>query len=595
MVIFLDNAESILDPRGINSYEIYSVVEELSQFSNICLCITSRISTIPPDCKCLEIPTLSMAAACHTFYRIYNSDKPSNLVNNILEQLDFHPLSISLLATVAHHNKWDANRLNKEWERRRTDVLHTQHNNSLATTIELSLTSPMFQGLGPNARGLLGVIAFFPQGVDENNLKWLFPTVFDRTKVFDSFCILSLTYQSNGFVTMLAPLRDHLYPKDLLSSPLLQTTKDCYFSRLLVDVDPGNPGFEEARWVTSEDVNIEHLLDAFTSIDTNSTVVWDTCARFMRHLCWHKPRLVMLGAKIKGLPDNHQSKPECLYRLSRLFDSVGNYVEYKQLLIDTLKLWRERGDCLKVAETLRFLASANRHLDLYKEGINQAREALETYKQLKQIPDEARSWQALAWLLYDDKQLDAAEEAASQVINLLSDKGDQFPVCDCRCLLGKICHSRGETEKAINHLETALGIASSHNFHSLLFWNHYDLANLFFRGNRFNDAHAHIEHAKPYAVNDPYLLARTMHLQARVWYKQHRFEEAKSEALCAVEVFKGLGATKELGICRAILRKIEKATNQAMAIHKPYSDGELLELTLLSTPIDSSPTVHGTK
>ena len=580
MIIVLDNAESILDPQGMDAPEIYAIVEELSQFKSISLCITSRISTIPPNCRALEIPTLSTEAARDTFYSIYKSSRQFNRINGILKQLDFHPLSITLLATVAHHNKWDADRLVREWERRRVDVLRTQYNRSLAAAIELSLASPLFQELDPDARELLGVIAFFPQGIDEHNLKWLFPTISNRTNIFDNFCILSLAYRSNGFFTMLAPLRDYLRPRDPKSSPLLCRTKKRYFTRLSVPVDPGKPGFEEARWITLEDVNVEHLLDVFTSFDANSGDVWDTCAYFMRHLYWHKPRLVMLGPKTEGLPDVHRSKPECLFRLSLLFDSVGNHVEYKRLLVHTLKIWRERGDDIQVAETLVFLSRANKTLGLYKEGIRQAEEALEICKRLNHISGQTLCFQQLAELLYGDKQLDAAEEAASQAIDLL-DGGNQFVVSQCYGLLGEICYSRGETEKAIKHYETALGIASTFNWHHQLFSINYDLAKLFCGENRFDEAHAHIGLAKSHAINDPYQLGLAMMLQARFWYEERRLEEAKSEVLRAVGVFEKLGATMDLEKCNNLLQDIEKE------MKKPVTSGKFLETLLLPGPANS--------
>jgi len=105
-----------------------------------------------------------------------------------------------------------------------------------------------------------------------------------------------------------------------------------------VGVELNAPGFEEAQWITSEDVNVEHLFNVFTSSDENSVSVWDACAHFMQHLLWHKKQLVMLGPKIKGLPDDHPSKPECLFQLSWLRWKSHGIKTVPQLQLEALEI-----------------------------------------------------------------------------------------------------------------------------------------------------------------------------------------------------------------------------------------------------------------
>ena len=126
-----------------------------------------------------------------TFYWIYQRSERSDLIKNILKRFGFHPPSITLLAAVAHHNKWDTDQPAREWDEHRTDTLQTHHNKGLAATIGLSFSSLMFQELGPDARDLLGVVAFFPQGVDENNIDRLFPMIPGRMNMLEKFCVLS--------------------------------------------------------------------------------------------------------------------------------------------------------------------------------------------------------------------------------------------------------------------------------------------------------------------------------------------------------------------------------------------------------------------
>ena len=559
MFVILDNAESILDPQGTNAREIYAVVDELCQFRTVSLCITSRITMVPRHCKRPVIPTLSIEAGCNIFYNIHGDGKRSDIVNDLLKRLDFHALSITLLATVAFYNVWDYKRLAEEWDTHRAQVLRTDHNESLAATIELSLASPTFGKLGSDARDLLGIVAFFPQGVDEKNIDWLFPTIPGRKDIFDKFCALSLTHRSNGFITMLAPLRDYLRPQDPESSPLLCTTRDHYFTRLSAFVDPDEPGFGEARWITSEDVNVEHLLDVFTSIDANSDHVWAACVNFMQHIYWHKPRQIVLGPKIEGLPDHHFYKPRCLSELSRLLEEVGQHAEQKRLLACALTLRRERQDDIQVARTLRRLSGANGYLGLYEEGIQQAKEALEIYERLGDTVLQACCLHDLSWLLLDSNEPDAAEAVALRTIDLATDKGQEYLVCKAHRNLGDIYLSKGEEEKAILHLETALGIASPYNWHDEPFAIHIGFASVFLCQDRFNDANAHIEQAKSHADNKPYDMGKAMKKQAEIWFQQRRLEEAKSELLHAFEIYESLGAKKDVGRCGELLRRIEQA------------------------------------
>jgi len=231
------------------------------------------------------------------------------------------------------------------------------------------------------------------------------------------------------------------------------------------------------------------------------------------------------------------------------------------------------------------LSDANLLLDLHKEGVLCAEEALKIHERLGDTVEQAWCLIKLAWLLHGDKQPGAAKEAASRALNLFPEKGRESQVCSCHRVLGSIHRSEGEIEKAIHHYETALEIASPFGWDDRLFWTHRDLAKLFFDQGKFDDANAHVERAKSHTHNIAYYLATATDLQARVWYKQDRFDEAKSEALCAADGFKKLGATERAEVTRKLLQRIEAAADE----------GKPLEMVLLLTRTDFPSSAQGTK
>jgi tetratricopeptide (TPR) repeat protein len=251
-----------------------------------------------------------------------------------------------------------------------------------------------------------------------------------------------------------------------------------------------------------------------------------------------------------------------------LFKAVANFAEQKRLLTHAIALFGEREDDLWTARTLCSLSDANRMLGLHKEGMQEAREAVEIYERLGEMEQQRVCLLALARSLYDDGQFDAGEKAALHVISLLPERGEEYLACECYLLLGNIYRSRGMGGEAIQHCEEALSFASILNWSDQLFWAHDSLAQLFCDRAEFNYAHAHIEKAQVHAAEDVYYLGRAMESRCLIWYQQRRLENAMSEGLCALETFGKIGAVHEMEHVRILLRRIEGAKKTEVDLSK---------------------------
>ena len=206
---------------------------------------------------------------------------------------------------------------------------------------------------------------------------------------------------------------------------------------------------------------------------------------------------------------------------------MGNHLEQKSLLLHTLALHRKQGDGYRVARTLMELSRANRLLGLLEEGIQQVKEALKIMERVGSTTDRASCLHALADLLCSNGQAWAAQDAISGAIDLW-EKGQEYEICRSHHLLGDIYSSMYQREKAIHHFEVALGIASRFEWDHLMFWIHHSMAWQFYDWDEFDDAQAHITQAKSHVVDNKYCLGRTMEVQAWVWCRQNRLDDALS-------------------------------------------------------------------
>ena len=363
MFLVLDNAEIFLQAGNSEiSTAIGTAIRELADMTSVTMLLSTRNADIPPNprMKTIKVPPLGEEAAYATFATTYGTDVCPSNVKSLISTLEFHPLSIILLAQVAKQNEWSPERLVTAWKEHHTRLLRggSGKSDSLEVTIKLSLESPSILKLD-NAHHFLRAVAFLPRGVDEKKLKAMFPTVGNVDLLVVALRRHSLLYLDGQQITMLAAIRLYLTDGGELDSPLLVDVRAYYYAQLKKFAN-GEPGEEGGAWIATEDINVERLITLDLRKHEHMQTSCEACVQFIVLLMRHKARPTTLYPAVRDLPQHghnlfekfrlhfplalrgfhpEEAKGNCLLTLGYLALTLGQTVEALNLFGEAEKLF----------------------------------------------------------------------------------------------------------------------------------------------------------------------------------------------------------------------------------------------------------------
>ncbi|KAG5352400.1 hypothetical protein C0989_002489 [Termitomyces sp. Mn162] len=360
-LLVLDNAETFLD-AAVDSARIAAVIDEFGAQPNVAILLTTRTTVLPPnlDWVRLRVPVFEESAACEAFKAFYPAIETSVLLK-LLSAVDFHPLSINLLAQVAVQNEWSPQDLATAWHQQRAALLETGEGKirSIAVTIETSLNSPSFVKLGKMAHDLLQIIAFLPQGISKMQLNVIFSGQQNPESCADALCRQSLAYSNGDFITLLAPIRLYLSKRYKDNVSLLKEVRSYYAARV-----------EESIIVGQQNANIEYVLTHWLKDPALETIpdVLEYIGMFISTLSECCPRAVSMRTAISTL-DTKKSygsmascmnfnmvvsvfrrcklplyKSTCLLMISHLMRLIGQMDEAEEAYTEARMLALEAGN-----------------------------------------------------------------------------------------------------------------------------------------------------------------------------------------------------------------------------------------------------------
>ncbi|KAG0698102.1 hypothetical protein DFH29DRAFT_1020118 [Suillus ampliporus] len=397
-LVVLDNAETFEEADASSALsDIPPAIADIADIPSVILILTSRSRRNAPNVVWImkDIPSLDPTSARQAFFLIYRPASHSHAEEDeiicLLEELEFHPLSINLLATTAQQNGWYPAKLLERWKDQHSAVLNhgKRKLQSLSFTMQLSLNSPMVQKLREDVHRALTVIAFLPQGLNESLASNLLPSLPQVNDIFDVLCMQSLVYCQDKFIKMLSPIRHFIRDFYYDTVECCSEERDRYADIIILD-----------------HLNIKHVIAyylAHISDGATEQTYW-ACSEFLEHLQSHLPHPTTLAPAIFNIVENFSTwtlKADCLWRLSWLYFTLSQVAQGMKPLKAAGALYLTASKHDNVAQCVIECA------DVYRcQGrFLQSQQVLEAFQCSDLWKHLSKSTQAQAWYYLDHARM----------------------------------------------------------------------------------------------------------------------------------------------------------------------------------------------
>jgi len=331
ILLVVDNAEIFVECGPDAFRDISKMLDSIGTLSRIIF--TTRVSdTVPSNLvwSRIQVDTLEQNAAFATFSATYELEVITQSTERIIEELEYHPLSINILANAAAVNRWPLKQLEENWLcQRKSSILETAKDryHSVGIAFEISVSCSAFDETRVLVMKLLRAVSFLPEGIHRRDLDSILQ-IDSAIKIAESICRCSLAYWRGDRLTVLSPIRIYIMEQhniDLSYEDELITSIRHHFHSQL-EIDP-------AYCAREEHANIDRIFHFDLSHQFVRARTLPSLIRFISGLNEHSPQPTSVwelleqaqpGPEFDGNEAFNTQKADAMIQMGRLSSNINH-------------------------------------------------------------------------------------------------------------------------------------------------------------------------------------------------------------------------------------------------------------------------------
>ncbi|KIM72236.1 hypothetical protein PILCRDRAFT_744024 [Piloderma croceum F 1598] len=464
-LLILDNFETPWDGK-LTRPEITDVLTTIAKSNTISMIITMR-GMIPPPAIAwtLKVPlsVLDPSAAHHLFLTINPmediSKSEQEVLDSLLQDLDYVPLAITLLAAVGQG--FSLTTLKRMWLEERTKLLETRRSRleSVEISTNLSLTTLDITET-PQAVQLLGILSLLPDGLLdwESRLSYIAPSLENVFYLVRLLIRTALVQLDRNRLRVLSPIRHFVLSHHAPCSVHVEKLEEYFWDLIYRYAEtPFGLDFQGAKEALTPDIgNITALiLHAFGTHPSIRNV--DAALSMSTFLYRTIPSTHLLDeAKIVLTQiDSPRQKARCLQSLGDTLRMQLKNEEAWKVLTEGRKEFAEIRDSLGVAQCSKSLGKILCMQLKYKEAWTVLTEARKEFFEAEDRLGAAECSQSLGDILRMQSKYEEGSRVLTEASKEFVEIGDRRGAAKCLQSLGDILRMQSKYEEGSKVLTEA--------------------------------------------------------------------------------------------------------------------------------------------